>query len=197
MDRTIRPQDATKSASTASLGYVFNTFWGRGVESEKTKNSLYFKQIEFANGKKIILSCFTSSPRNELTNPNPLGDMLPPDDVRQMLGFLGEKADSGFEYMNLLLSTRDEDVRNSDSLEKAQAISKLLTLKALQISPKQAYRFDAGSVKGFQFGEYSTPSSISVMLYPDNAFGCSINANESSGINQDDVDLIISTFRPL
>lgn len=193
-DRTVLAVDTSSFAYTNTLGYKFKTPWGKGKESDKTKNSPYMKQIIFSNGRTMIITCGTTTPRQEFTNEDPeSGDSLPiEDDIKQILDFLGPKADSGFDYMNELLSITPDNIKKSTTLNEASAISKLLIIKtSILASGKKTYRFTTGSIKGFQFGDWS---AINLVLFPKNTIRCDVMSKQDNNTSQSDIDTIISTF---
>jgi len=195
IDRKVEDIDTSSYSYTRVFGYQFKTPWGEGAESEKTKKSSTMKQIEFSNGKKIILICGKTTPRYEFTHGDPItNDPYPKEDVDQMLKVLGKKADSGFEYFDFLLSISVDDILNSKTLDEALGISKLLTLKSTQDFTRQAYRINLSNVKGFQFGVPSSSSSLKVKIFSNDGSQCDLLANESNNITQVDLDVIWSTF---
>jgi hypothetical protein len=195
VDRKVENIDTSSYVYTKAMGYQFKTPWGEGIESEKTKKSPTLKQIEFSNGKKLLLICGTTTPRYEFIHGDPISnDPYPKEDVDQMLRVLGNKADSGFDFVNFYLSTSVDDIKYSKTLDEALGISKLLTLKSTQKYTRPAYRINLVNIKGFQFGVPSSNSSLNIKIFPNDGSQCEMMANESNKITQSDLDVIWSTF---
>ncbi len=195
IDRTVENIDTSSYVYTKALGYQFKTPWGEGVESEKTKKSSTVKQIEFSNGKKLLLICGTTTPRYEFIHGDPItNDPYPKEDVDQMLRVLGSKADSGFDFINFYLSTSVDDIKYSKTLDEALGISKLLTLKSTQNYTRQAYRINLTNIKGFQFGVPSSKTSLNIKIFPNDGSQCEMLASESNAVTQSDLDVIWNTF---
>lgn len=194
-DRTVEIIDTSSMKYSEVHGYKFKSPWGEGAISEKTKNSPEIKQLEFENGKKIIFICWSHTPRQDFEDAVTVHESMSKEDVDQILRFLGTKADSGYEYTDFVLSMDNESIKSVESVENAEVLSKLLYLKSQTVPyAKQVYRFNTGSMKGFQYSDYSTSLSVNIEFFPNNLEKCILLAPEASNLTQRDVDIIISTF---
>ncbi len=196
-DRKIPSVDASNYEYSSSFGYQFKTPFGVSTISATSSTHEFVKELEYANGKKLVMSCISDTPRTEFTRPGS-GAYFASDVERDaFLEYTGDVLDSGFRFTELLLSANPDEMNKLRTESEAMGYSKLVAMKVYSLSTADPiYRFKTDNVQGFQFGDYSKPSKAHIALFPKGDTKCDIYADEAQGLSQADVDLIISTFGP-
>ncbi len=191
-DRTIDNVDTSSYIITRALGYQFATPWGKGFENEKTKKSTSVMQIDYPNGKTVIISCSPKKLKDEFLETY----SSTKEDILSILNYFSDKANSNFELINSILSVTSGYVLNSDTVDQANLFSKIILLKpSLLPSGDQIYLFTTPYIKGFQSGDYAKSQLTIIDIFPDNETLCRLTATEKSNLSQKDVDTILSTFQ--
>lgn len=194
-DRQVTKINTAKYLYTQGLGYKFKTPWGVGTVSANTKNSTELKQFDFKNGKKLLFSCLPISPREEFLAMKEESEPEAAAEFDAVLAFLGTRADSSSEYFKFLMTTTSEDLKNSTSSQDALALARILDVKSglSLFSRTPVYRFDTGTVTGYQMGKYPGEKGMRIAIFADKGM-CEINAPDTTTVTQADIDAIISTF---
>jgi hypothetical protein len=182
--------DTRKYATTTAFNVEFKTPWGKGTVNERTKNSTVLKQIEFKNGKSLLISINRESVKEELSNT------YDKEVIAQLEAVMSEKLNSGYEFMNYIYSSTPEQITLNTRLKEAQSISRAVILKTVMLpSLSQIYSFEKPGIKGFQFGEYTNAdTNVTIHLFTEKDVSYTIMMNKQHKPSQKDIDVILSTF---
>lgn len=190
----VESSEQSADVYTEGMGYKFKTPWGKGQISDKTKNSSEMKQFIFDNGKMLLLTCTTITPRNELEDLAKEG-LISQKEFDEIISYLGKKVDSGYEFTKFLLPLDESRIKNSSNATEKGVLSNLLAVKFMTLPQNnKLYEFEKGSVKGFQLGDYSSIQSVRIDMYLEDNSRCIVQAAESDNVSQSDADVIISSF---
>lgn len=183
--------DLGKYTTTSVLGIEFKTPWGKGTESENSKKSTVLKQINFKNGKSILISVNKGKVRDELL------ENFKKEEVDQITAAFGDKMNSNYEFRKYVLSSTPEQININMPIKQAESIEKALALKTVTLSSyAKTYSFETSTIKGFQFGDYTQPNtSVTVEFFTANGDWYSLMSNKKHNLSQSDVDLILSTIK--
>lgn len=171
----------------------FGSTWG---EPESIDNRGSVAGISFGNNRSIIVS----KPANATSRAekylkriegNISQSEIPPGKLfKQVLG----KNYSSHDFMEYILSSDIDDVKNASTTQSAQARSYAITLRSTAARPGQPYKFSEGPKKGFVF---ESQRQTEVLMWA-NKKQFTITFNNGKGmskVSREAVDATISSLR--
>lgn len=170
--RTLQPVSATTSSTFSYKNLSLKVPWA-GVKKKTQNNGLLY--LTFANGRSLILmgpsegagtttlATFTSASSTIKTN---------------------------YDLEDATLDATPDQVASSTPWRHAAFTYSLLVLKEVQIVETPVYRFSTGIVRGFQFGDATTTTKVTIDLFDqqDNKYTLAIAGTQA------EIDYILNSI---